>query len=167
MKLIDRVSISSLGTLVNQGTLSPMALSILGRDDLALALATERVTVVRKLVPVAKRQAPKPRRVRVRSKPKAAAIQKMVAVTIKKEVRRAIAALSASKARVVQNYLGRKLGVERHQAWQGLKGLETLGKEVQKAHSLRQEWATDWYFAKARLEALYRALRFAGITLAF
>lgn len=165
MKLIDRISNSSLQNLVKNGVLSSMDLVILNKTD--LIVEDKAVSVAAPVQSIKAKPRLRPGRTAKRVVRDRKRILKQVGFKIKQEVRRAISALSASKSQVVQTFLGRRLGAERHLAFQGIKELEALWGGVNKANSLDREWIIDWQYAKAKLEGLYRALKFAGIELAY
>ncbi len=164
MQLVSRLNQRSLDALGR--VLSPMDLVMIGQDRLARAKASTITIKTGTSEPKAAK--PKAKKVKVaRRKISKAKVAKTVLAAIKKEVKRAISALSASKAQVVVNRLGRRPNLEKRSAFKGIQVLQTLAKEVSGANALDRRWITSWQYAKGNLEGLYRALKFAGVKLAF
>lgn len=93
------------------------------------------------------------------------ASHKGIMVNLKKEVKKAIMALSASKAHVVEATCARSLSAERRWGYEGLIALKEIQKDLW-GGKLSKDSVQKVREALASLSALYRALNFAGIKLA-
>lgn len=90
---------------------------------------------------------------------------KGIMAQLKKEVKKAIMALSASKAHVVEATCARSLSAERRWGYEGLIALKEIQKDLW-GGKLSKDSVQKVREALASLSALYRALNFAGIKLA-
>lgn len=90
---------------------------------------------------------------------------KGIMAQLKKEVTKAILALSASKAQAVQAACARSLSAERRWGYEGLIALKEIQKDLW-GGKLSKDSIQKVKEALTSLEALYRALNFAGIKLA-